>query len=128
MRLTYTMKRSALLTFFVLLALTAMTGRASAHAQLVSTDPHAGEVVRTAPTHVGLTFGEPVETSRDAVQVFDDHLRRVDRRSVSHPGGDSTRIAVALPGDLGRGTYTVSWHVSSEDTHPVAGSFRFSIG
>jgi copper transport protein len=128
MRLTSTARRSALLTLFVLLALTAMTGRASAHAQLLSTNPHAGEVVSRPPPRVGLTFGEPVETTRDAVQVFDDHLRRVDRRSVSHPAGDSTRIEVALPAHLGRGTYTVSWHVSSEDTHPVAGSFRFSIG
>jgi Putative copper export protein len=41
---------------------------------------------------------------------------------------DSSRLRVALPSGLSRGTYTVSWHVSSDDTHPVSGSFRFSIG
>ena len=29
---------------------------------------------------------------------------------------------------LGRGTYTVAWHVISADSHPVSGAFTFSVG
>jgi copper transport protein len=29
---------------------------------------------------------------------------------------------------LGRGTYTVGWHVISADSHPVQGAFTFSVG
>jgi copper transport protein len=37
-------------------------------------------------------------------------------------------VRVGLPSGLARGTYTVSWQVTSSDTHPVSGSFRFSVG
>jgi copper transport protein len=128
MRLAVTTRRLALLAFFVLLALAGMTGPASAHAQLEGTDPHAGDVLATAPALVTLAFGEPVESAADAVQVFDDHLHRADLGAASHAAGDTSRIQVRLRGHLHDGTYIVSWHVSSSDTHPVSGTFRFSIG
>lgn len=37
-------------------------------------------------------------------------------------------ISVDLRPNLGRGTYTVVWHVISADTHPVSGAFTFSTG
>ena len=37
-------------------------------------------------------------------------------------------IIVTLPDDLPRGTQVVSYRVTSEDGHPVAGSMVFSIG
>src|SRR4051794_7026535 len=126
MRRIRTIGRLALLAVLVLLALGAMTGTASAHAQLEGSDPHAGDILSTAPARVTLTFGEPVESARDAIQVFDDRLQRVDLAAVSSQPGD--RIQVGLRPRLHKGTYTVSWHVSSSDTHPVSGSFPFSIG
>ena len=111
-----------------LIALFAMTGVASAHAQLEGSDPPADDIVATAPDHVGLTFGEGVELSTDAIAVFDDHLRRVDNGPVTRVNADANRLQVPLRPGLANGTYTVSWHVSSADTHPVSGTFRFSIG
>ncbi|MGZ4777002.1 MAG: copper resistance CopC/CopD family protein [Oryzihumus sp.] len=101
---------------------------ASAHAQLEGSDPPAGVVLTSAPTHVTLVFGEPVEVADAGIQVYDDHLRRVDSGAVRPVDEQHNRITVALRPALARGTYTVSWHVSSADTHPVAGSFRFSVG
>ena len=101
---------------------------ASAHARLEGSDPIPGEVRPVAPKDVTLTFVEPVERADGAVQVFDDHLRLLTTGPVTSVGAEGNRLSVALPPDLTAGTYTVSWQVSSTDTHPVSGSFRFSIG
>jgi copper transport protein len=103
-------------------------GTASAHAQLEGSDPVAGDVLAVAPSQVTLTFGEPVEFAATAIRVFDDHLRGVSTGRVTALDRDGNRLRVALRSGLARGTYTVSWDVSSDDTHPVSGSFRFSIG
>ena len=106
-----------------------MTGSpASAHAQLESSDPRPGEILTQAPSRVTLTFGERVEFTSNAIQVFDDHLRPVRNGPVVAVDQDGNQLRVALPSGLSRGSYTVSWDVSSGDTHPVSGSFAFSIG
>jgi copper transport protein len=103
-------------------------GTASAHAQLEGSDPPANDVVASAPKAVTLSFGESVEVADDAIEVFDDHLQRVDDATVSRVAENRNRIQVGLRENLRTGTYTVSWRVSSSDTHPVSGTFRFSIG
>lgn len=123
-----TARRLALLVLVFVLALIAMTGTASAHAQLQGSDPPAGDVVATAPQQVTITLDESVEVAANAIQVFDDHLQRVDSARVTRVAGDGNRIQVGLRANLGNGTYTVSWHVSSADTHPVSGTFQFSVG
>jgi copper transport protein len=37
-------------------------------------------------------------------------------------------VAVGLPGDLPKGTYTVVWRVVSADSHPVKGAFVVHVG
>ena len=115
----------------VVLLLTA-PGVAIAHARLESADPAAGSVLSTAPAAVTLTFGEPVEVSDGAVLVYDDRYERVDTGHVTGlttPSGSSDRrLRTGLRPGLRDGTYVVIWHASSADTHPVTGTFRFSIG
>jgi copper transport protein len=128
MRVHRTVRRIAVMAFVFLVTLIALTGTASAHAQLVGSDPHVNDVLATAPQRVTLTFGEPVEVASNAIEVFDDHLKRVDDGTVSRVPGDGNQIRVGLDAGLRDGTYTVSWHVSSADTHPASGAYRFSIG
>lgn len=116
-----------MLVLLSVLALLGMTGTAFAHGQLDGSDPPSGAVASTAPKTVTLSFDEPVEPTTDAIQVFDDHLRRVDDNRVIRLAGDGNRIQVGLQGELQAGTYTVSWHASAADTHPVSGTFQFSI-
>lgn len=128
LRIHRVLGRAAVLVFVFVLTLLALTGTASAHAQLLGTDPHANDVLATAPLRVTLTFGEPVEVADNAIEVFDDHLTRVDNATVSRVATDVNKIWIGLRPDLHYGTYVVSWHVSSADTHPVSGRFRFSVG
>lgn len=105
----------------------ASAGTAAAHTGLLSGDPAAGQVLPRLPAQVALTFRRPVTAGADAVRVFDDRMRRVDLGG--HPDDRRRQtVRTALPGGLRAGTYSVAWQVTSADGHPVAGTYRFSIG
>ncbi len=108
----------------------ALAPAASAHAVLEATTPSAGETVATAAQvrQVELRFDEPVSITLGSVKVLAADGTRVDLGQVSHPGGDGHRVAVAVRSSLSVGSYLVVWRVVSADSHPVDGSFTFSIG
>jgi copper transport protein len=100
---------------------------ASAHAELISTEPASGEQLDAAPGQVVLRFTEAVNVADDAVEVLTAGGDRMDVGDPEHPGGDRSSVAVDLPG-LDDGTYVVSWRVVSSDSHPVSGAFTFGVG
>lgn len=106
--------------------LLAGAGPVSAHAALTGSDPRQGAVVDKAPTQVSLTFSEKVALSDDSLRVLDPKGKRVDRGAPANVSG--TTYAVKLHSGLPDGTYTVTYQVVSEDSHPVAGAYTFSIG
>ncbi|MFC5214017.1 copper resistance CopC/CopD family protein [Streptomyces coerulescens] len=106
--------------------LLAGAGPVSAHAAVTGSDPRQGAVVEKAPAQVSLTFSEKVALSDDSLRVLDPKGKRVDRGDPANPSG--TTYSVKLHGGLPDGTYTVTYQVVSEDSHPVAGAFTFSIG
>ncbi|MFD5011357.1 copper resistance CopC/CopD family protein [Streptomyces chartreusis] len=101
-------------------------GPVSAHAAVTGSAPQQGAVVGKAPTQVSLTFSEKVALSGDSLRVLDPKGKRVDRGDPANLTG--TTYAVKLHGGLPDGTYTVTYQVVSEDSHPVAGAYTFSIG
>jgi copper transport protein len=103
-------------------------GSASAHAVLQSSNPAEGAVLQTAPGQVTLTFDETVSLPPQALQVLDSTQKDVAAGPATHPGGVGATVAVPLASGLARGSYLVSWHVISADSHPVSGAFVFSIG
>ncbi|KUO19729.1 copper resistance CopC/CopD family protein [Streptomyces dysideae] len=113
-----------------LLVLFLLTGTtpASAHAALRTTDPEDGTVLKSAPTHLTLTFTESVGLLDDSFRVLDPDNRRLRTGEPEHAPDGSDTARVTLPAKLGEGTYTVAWRVVSEDSHPVSGAFTFSVG
>lgn len=101
---------------------------ASAHAVVVITDPVDGARLTSAPSQVTVSFDEPVALNVGYFRVIDNTGRRVDRGNPTHPGGDPTKIAVALASGLGDGGYLASFRVVSADSHPVGGTVRFVVG
>ncbi|MEV0774587.1 copper resistance protein CopC [Streptomyces sp. NPDC050428] len=107
----------------------ALSGTASAHAALTSSNPKDGAVVDVAPRDVTLTFSEQIAMGDDSIRVLDPSSKRVDvakMRDLSQ--GGTVRYAVDLKPGLPDGTYTVAWQAVSADSHPVSGAFTFSIG
>jgi copper transport protein len=100
-------------------------GPASAHAALVGTDPAGGSVVPDAPNKVTLTFSESVQLLSGKIQVLAPDGSRADQ---GDPTADGSRVTIALRSGGGKGTYLVSYRVISADSHPVGGSFTYSVG
>jgi copper transport protein len=101
-----------------------VAGPASAHAELLRTDPADGAVLATAPSGVRLTFNEPVQVVREGLRIFgpDGEERELTGRAVDE-------VAVLeLPERLERGTWIVAWRVVSQDGHPISGALTFSVG
>ncbi len=98
---------------------------ASAHAVLTATNPAKGSVVTDAPTTVVLVFTEPVDPVEGKVRIIAPDGSRADG---GEPSADGTRLSIPMRTDPPRGTYLVSYRVLSQDSHPVTGSFTFSIG
>ncbi|MGH6681810.1 MAG: copper resistance CopC family protein [Bradyrhizobium sp.] len=106
------------------LLLALIGGGAQAHALLDHAQPRVGNKVASPPHQVTLWFTEKLEPAFSGVTVTNAAGQRVDtgRARIS---GD--RMSVALrPG--GTGTYHVTWHALSVDTHKTKGSFTFQVG
>ena len=102
-------------------------GTASAHAELLSSDPQPGAVLDTAPSHITLKFNEPVEISLGALRLFDGTGASIDISTARHPDGLGQAVEVDLPA-LKNGSYVVDWRVVSADSHPVHAAFTFQVG
>ncbi|MDQ1503742.1 MAG: copper transport protein [Actinomycetota bacterium] len=101
---------------------------AFAHAQLTSTEPVGGTALATSPSRVVLRFGESVEIPLGSVRVFASPSgKQVETGAAGHADGQGNAVAVKLP-KLEKGTYIVTWRVTSADAHPVHGAFTFVVG
>jgi copper transport protein len=99
---------------------------AAAHAYVRSTSPADGAVLKESPRAISVRYDEPVSTSPGALGVYDASGKEVDLGRLSRPAGDA--VSVAIDRTLPDGTYTVTWRVTSADTHVVAGASVFSVG
>jgi methionine-rich copper-binding protein CopC len=113
-------------TFNVVILLLAIMGfstTAQAHAFLDHASPAVGSTVAGSPGTVTLYFTETLEPKFSGGEVRNAGGARVDQGvSVS---GSAMRLGV---GGLAPGTYSVTWHVLSVDTHKTQGSFSFRVG
>ncbi len=98
---------------------------ASAHDELVSTDPAADAVLEAVPQRITLTFSADVLTDPGAtvVEVTDASGASL-AEGAPEPSG--TEVTQALAGSAS-GAVTVKWRVVSSDGHPIDGSFAFTV-
>ncbi len=119
---------TAVLLALVLTALLGQPESASAHANLVRTDPAEESVLDGPPTRVTIWYSEPIEATLGKIRVFDAEGEQVDNEDNALVQGESSVLSVTLP-ELENGTYSVSWGIISiSDGHSVVGSFRFAVG
>jgi copper transport protein len=111
-----------------LLATVVAAAPASAHAIVVSTTPANYRVLDASPPVVAIQFSEPVDLGLAGMRLIDPHGQDIQTGGLTRENGRQETVAVAVPGVLENGTYTVAWHVISADTHPVQGAFTFSVG
>jgi methionine-rich copper-binding protein CopC len=107
-------------------ALVAAVG-AQAHAFLDHASPAVGSSVPTAPPVVTLWFTQDLEPAFSSVTVTNQAGQRVDLGNARIAPGSPAELQIGLR-PLPPGTYLVSWHVVSVDTHPTEGTFTFEVG
>jgi methionine-rich copper-binding protein CopC len=117
------MRPSSLIGIIPLLLLLA-TGEASAHAMLDHAEPRVGNKVATAPREVTLWFTQKLEPAFSTITVTDAAGQRVDTGK-THVNGNQMSVALRSGGS---GTYHVTWHALSVDTHTTDGNFTFQVG
>ncbi|HEY8284629.1 MAG TPA: copper resistance protein CopC [Chloroflexota bacterium] len=100
---------------------------AMAHAWLLHTSPGDGAVLAAPPTIVQLYFSESIDLPVHALEIERPDGRAASFGPVAIAATNSGEMVAAFHG-AATGSYVVSWKVISADSHPVWGTFRFSIG
>jgi len=101
----------------------AWAGGAAGHAGLVSSIPADGAALAAPPPTIELRFTEPVTPL--AMRLFAGAAAPV---TLPAPQGASEVIQLAVPANLPEGVYTLSFRVTSLDSHPIGGSIVFAVG
>jgi copper resistance protein C len=109
-----------------LLASIATSAPVFAHAFLDHASPGVGETVSAGPSELTLTFTQDLVPAFSGVHVSTSSGGAV---AIGRPQfGPANTMHVRLGRALGAGTYFVSWHVVSVDTHHTQGTFKFTVG
>ena len=96
---------------------------AAAHDELVGTTPADGSTVAAAPDQIVLTFAEPAVALGTQVVVTGPDGTNLAQGDVQLVG---STVVQALAAARPAGAYTVDWRVTSDDGHPVTGTFAFT--
>lgn len=113
--------RASLAALLAALLLTAPS-TAVAHDELSGTDPEDGASIE-APAEVTLDFTGAIADIGAAVQVTGPDGAAVE----GAPVVDGPQVVQDLVDDLPDGDYEVAWRVTSEDGHPISGTFGFTV-
>ncbi|MBV8736301.1 MAG: copper resistance protein CopC [Alphaproteobacteria bacterium] len=97
-----------------------------AHAFLDHASPAVGSSVPTAPTAVTMWFTQQLEPAFTTATVIDKSGNNVDSGPAAVDTQNPTELRVPLK-PLPAGTYTVTWHALSVDTHTTQGHFNFEV-
>ena len=108
------------------LAMLSVASPAFAHAMLERASPLVGSEVSAAPHEITLTFTEGVEPLFSTIELRDAHGTVMATGKPRMEQGNNRRLIVELPA-LGSGSYTVTWHATSVDTHKTEGSYQFTV-
>ena len=100
---------------------------AQGHAFLDHASPAVGSSIPASPTVLVPWFTQDLEPAFSGVTVTNEAGQRVDLGNAQIPQGSPAELQIGLK-PLPPGTYLVSWHVVSVDTHPTEGTFTFEVG
>ncbi len=103
-------------------------GVASAHADLVRSNPAANSTLDVAPTTITIDFSEAIEPAFSKITVLFEDGATADNGDSAVSPIDPRQLTVSLR-EARQGTYIVSWRVlSAVDGHITSGAFVFSVG
>jgi methionine-rich copper-binding protein CopC len=102
-------------------------GSAYAHAMLVKAVPAVGGTVTASPSEIRITYSEAIEPRFSGIELKAADGHAVATGAAGVDPGDHATLVVPLKGALQPGSYKVTWHVVSVDTHRTQGNFSFTV-
>ncbi|WP_439659518.1 copper resistance CopC family protein [Lentzea sp. HUAS TT2] len=118
------MKRVLILLPIFLLSFLATAPLASAHTQLISSDPKDGAEVTAPPQQITLTFNEPVQVDQTTVTITGADGTAWTVGQIT--GKDATLLVPVTPAGPA-GLYTLNFKIGSADDHAVTGAMKFTM-
>lgn len=99
-------------------------GVASAHSELIDSDPAADSTLEQAPEQLRLTFNEAPQEIGTELQLTgpDGEVTLEDVATV-----EGTDVLTTFPADLPDGDYELLYRVTSADGHPISGEIPFTL-
>ena len=104
------------------LALVAFGVSANAHAHLQKSSPADNSTITASPSNLVLNFSEAARLTALSIQKDSEPQQKLKPPSAAA----AQQISVPLP-QLTPGTYSVSWHVLSDDGHVMSGTLHFTL-
>ena len=114
--------RAITLALVTLVLAWAPSAPASAHVELISSDPPDGELIEAMPSRAFLTFSDAIAEVHEVTVVGPDG---------SVTNGDPTYAGAEVRQNLWAGpdgAYTMHYHVVSSDGHEISGEVDFEVG
>lgn len=114
---------------FALIATLLSVQTASAHPELVRSDPPADGLLGAPPQQINIWYTERIDSGAGspAVEIIDEQGNRTTAEAAVDP--NDPKHITATTDSIGTGTYTVVWTVRSlDDGHTLSGTFAFRVG
>jgi methionine-rich copper-binding protein CopC len=96
---------------------------ASAHVDVVSTNPAADSVVNAPMSEISITFSEPPILEGSAISISNQDGSVVTAEDLQI---DGSTIFVPWPSEIVTGDVTVNYRAAADDGHIVEGTFSFT--
>jgi copper resistance protein C len=120
------MVQRVLVAALVALGISVMAPVAKAHPVLKASVP-AANASAPAPQEIRLTFNEGLIAKLCGAEIKDQSGNLIATGQAAIDPNDKKQLIIPLRSQLSAGHYIVDWHVVSEDTHRVKGSFSFEV-
>ena len=98
-----------------------------AHAHLKLASPAVDGTVKASPSEITLHFSEDVEPHFSSIALATTDGKALKLEHPATAPGDHKTLVSKVPETLSAGTYRVTWHAVSVDTHKTQGSFTFTV-
>lgn len=108
----------------LLLAALGPTSSASAHDAVTGTSPADGQNLDSAPDAIEISFTDTPLSLGSEILVEDAQGTDWTTGEVEIAGNSATQ---SISPDVPAGEYTVTWRVVSSDSHPIEGTFGFTV-
>ena len=112
--------------FLAVIIFLAFQSQAQAHAFLDHAEPRVGSTLGSSPSVIRIWFTQELEPAFSTIEVQDAQGNEVDKKDTHLDDKDKT-LLIASVSSLPDGKYTVTWHVTSVDTHRTQGHFEFTV-